>query len=211
MSTRVFEPFMRVTRKYASGLRRTVSRLSPSWSWSTTWIPLPWRTGIAIRWFRSLGCSVSIQGEFRKLVCVQFRARLFGGALRPLAGDRGQEYREKPRQGQCLFTPRKGFDWTDEMCYVTILARKLMTSITRASSLVMPSVVRFLPLAALIAAFLSGCALTKPAVSADRAPTPAPAREQSRLPGKGEAYYRFLKFSYLLDHDREQEALGELE
>ena len=75
----------------------------------------------------------------------------------------------------------------------------------------MPLVVHFLPFAALLAAFLSGCALTRPAVSADRAPAPAAARQEERLPGKGEAYYRFLKFSYLLDHDREQEALVELD
>jgi len=128
-----------------------------------------------------------------------------------LAGDLGQEYRENPSQEQCLFTPRKGFDWTDEMCYVTILARKLMTSITRASSLPMPSVVRLLSLAALLAALSSGCALTRPAVSADRAPAPAAARQENPLSGKGEAYYRFLKFSYLLDHDREEDALVELE
>lgn len=97
------------------------------------------------------------------------------------------------------------------MCYVTILARKLITSTTRASSLPVRSVVRFLPLAALLAAFLSGCALTRPAVPADRTPAPAAARQEGHLPGKGEAYYRFLKSSYLLDHDREQEALAELE
>jgi len=75
----------------------------------------------------------------------------------------------------------------------------------------MRSVVRFLLFAALLAPFSSGCALTRPAVSADRAPAPAPAEQQEPLAGKGEAYYRFLKFSYLLDHDREQEALAELE
>jgi tetratricopeptide (TPR) repeat protein len=37
------------------------------------------------------------------------------------------------------------------------------------------------------------------------------AGKESLLPGKSEAYYRFLKYSYLLDHDREQEALVELE
>lgn len=75
----------------------------------------------------------------------------------------------------------------------------------------MPSVVRFLSLAALLAAFVSGCAPTRPAVSADRAPAPAAAREESPLPGRGEAYYRFLKFSYLLEHEQDRQALAELE
>jgi tetratricopeptide (TPR) repeat protein len=75
----------------------------------------------------------------------------------------------------------------------------------------MSSVVRFLPCAALLAALLSGCALTRPAVSADRVPAPTAARQEEGLSGKGEAYYRFLKFSYLLDHERDQEALAELE
>jgi tetratricopeptide (TPR) repeat protein len=75
----------------------------------------------------------------------------------------------------------------------------------------MSSVVRFLLCAPLLTALLSGCTLTRTAVSADGVPAPAEAPKEEGLSGKGEAYYRFLKFSYLLDHDQEQEALAELE
>jgi tetratricopeptide (TPR) repeat protein len=97
------------------------------------------------------------------------------------------------------------------MCYLSILAGILMKSFFSAPGSPVRFIVSVAFVAAVLAAFLSGCSLVGQALLPGQRPGSEPVEQRGPLPGKAEAYYRFLRFSYLLDHDRQREALAELQ